>query len=151
MPFIEPTLSAFLEKIRIINDSSIALWGEMSAQRMIEHLSDSLKLSIKDHQFKQLIPEDKVAKAQNFLNTEHPMPKNFKVEFATPGTPLRTANIDSAIKEFEASWKDFETFFNEHPNAKTLHPNFGHLSHEQWLKLHSKHFTHHLEQFGING
>jgi len=151
MPFIAPTLPAFLEKLKLVNDSSSALWGEMSAHRMIEHLSDALELSIKDHQFKQLIPEDKVTKAQGFLDTEHPMPKNFKVEFATPETLVRTANIDSAIKEFEESWNNFETFFSEHPEAKTLHPNFGQLSYKQWLKLHSKHFTHHLQQFGING
>ena len=125
MPFIEPSLNAIIEKLRLLNDSNQALWGEMSPHRMVEHLSDTLILSIGNHQFKQIIPEDKVERAQGFLDNEHPMPKNFKVEFATAETALRTASIDAAIEDFEVSWNKFDIFFSEHPNAKTLHPSFG--------------------------
>ena len=148
MPFIEPTLPAFLEHFEQLNEASEAQWGEMSVQRMVEHLSDTLRLSCSDHNYKQIIPEEKVGKMQGFLNTEHPMPKNFNVEFATPEMSLRNPDLKSAIEEFKDAWNSFDGYFAAHPEATTLHPNFGRLAYPQWLKLHSKHFTHHMEQFG---
>lgn len=149
MQFIDPTLPVFIKHLSQLDKNKVALWGRMSIQRMIEHLSDSLHLSVNDHKYTLTIPEDKVQKAQDFLFSEHPMPKNFNVEFATPEMTLRNKSLNSAIEEFKEAWILFENYFNEDKNRRTLHPNFGRLNYEQWLRLHSKHFTHHLQQFGV--
>ncbi len=149
MQFIEPTLPAFLAHLKNLSADKQPLWGSMSPQRMVEHIADVLHLSVGKYQLEQLIPENKVEKAQAFLKTEHPMPKNFKVPFATPETPLRNQSLDEAIEEFSNAWKTAEKFFEENPGVTTLHPSFGQLNYDQWLLLHSKHFSHHFEQFGI--
>lgn len=124
-------------------------WGSMNAQRMVEHLTDSIRLSFQPHSYSLVIPESHVEKAQQFLASDHPMPKNVQVEFARPDIPLRHSSIAEAVKELHGEWEQFKRYFNNHPTISTLHPNFGQLNYTQWLQLHHKHFTHHLLQFGL--
>jgi hypothetical protein len=151
MSSAQPTLNRFLNLLSKINSDSTPQWGEMSPQRMIEHLSDSIDLSLGLIQNQVLeIPEDKIDKAQQFIRSEHPMPKNFKVRFATPQTPIRNNSIETAIEEFTSKWNEFTDFYTENPDHKQLHPNFGELDYELWLLLHNKHFNHHFEQFSLS-
>ncbi len=149
MNFIEPSLNAIAGKLEMITATHQPLWGQMSAQRMIEHLSDTIILSKGNHTIQLAIPEDKVERAQQFLLSEHPMPKDFNVSFATPEMSIRNNSIEEALDEFKNAWRSFEEFFSGHKGT-TLHPYFGNLNYELWLRMHSKHITHHLAQFGIN-
>lgn len=149
MAFIEPSLGIIVSKLERLKPYDKPLWGTMSSQRMIEHLSDSVRLSCGDHSIPLQIPEEKVQWAQDYLKSESPMPKNFIAVFAKPETPLRCNNIDSAISDFKSDWRDFENHYKINPKAIALHPYFGNLDFELWRKMHSKHITHHLEQFGI--
>ncbi len=149
MPFLEADLNKILPLLNSLNKDSKPLWGSMSAQRMIEHLSDTIDLALGKTTVKLEIPEDRVDKAQAFLFSEHPMPKNFKVSFATEEMKLRNDHISSAIQEFERKWKQFESFIDQNPGFSNLHPNFGELNKDQWIRLHRKHLTHHMEQFGL--
>lgn len=125
-------------------------WGNMSAQRMVEHLTDTLDLSIENiDNVKLEIPEDKISKAQGFIVSEHPMPRNFEATFAPSDKGTRNESIDDAIDEFAMKWVEFENYFEANPEATTLHPNFGKLDFELWKKLNGKHLKHHLEQFGL--
>jgi hypothetical protein len=56
--------------------------------------------------------------------------------------------LELAIDEFVDEWLDFEQHFETEGQVET-HPYYGSLNKELWLKLHSKHFTHHFEQFGL--
>jgi len=148
MDFISPTLDNLVDRLKQLNPEATALWGQMSLLRMIEHLTDSVQLSIGRHSFELEIPEQNIERAQQFLISEHPMPKEFAVKFATPEMGTRNTSIDAAIEEFKVAWNLFEVHYAENPQQKTLHPNFGELNYTQWLRLHSKHITHHLSQFG---
>ena len=57
--------------------------------------------------------------------------------------------IELAIDEFLLEWVDFEEHFEADENRTELHPYYGNLNYNQWCRLHSKHLTHHFEQFGI--
>lgn len=149
MKFIEPSLEVIVSKFEHLNLEDKPLWGIMSSQRMIEHITDTLILCRGDHSIPLQIPVDKVSKAQDFLRSEMPLPKNFEAVFAKPETGLRNNNIQSAISEFKSEWRNFENHFTISPKDKTLHPYFGELDFELWKIMHSKHITHHLEQFGI--
>lgn len=150
MNYIEPTLEEVLKALEDLNAETTPLWGSMNAIRMVEHLSDSVELATgRLGDFKLTIPEDKVEKAQGFLKSEHPLPKNFQVEFATPETPIRNENISDAIDELSMKWAAFEEYFESNPELTTLHPSFGFLDYELWLQVHRKHFTHHFQQFGL--
>jgi len=39
--------------------------------------------------------------------------------------------------------------YSQDQKKTALHPYYGNLNYEQWLLLHSKHFTHHFSQFGL--
>lgn len=143
-------LNQYIEELSKLEAKHPPVWGSMSAQRMVEHLTDSLRLSFRPHEFPQVISDNHVEKAQQFLSSDHPMPKNVQVEFATPDMPLRHLSIDQAVKELHGEWEQFNHHFKNHPTVRTLHPNFGHLNYAQWLQLHQKHFTHHLLQFGLH-
>ncbi|NRA11755.1 MAG: hypothetical protein HRT57_07360 [Crocinitomicaceae bacterium] len=150
MSFLEPTLENFQKHVSKLKHDQEPLWGTMSAQRMVEHLSEWIDLAMGnggDH--KLAIPEDKIEKAQAFLFSEYPLPKNFKAKFLPFDTDHRNDRLRSAITEFEAKWADFEAFYTKNPNFKSMHPSFGELDHKHLLALHSKHMTHHFQQFDL--
>ena len=149
MTYISADLNTIRDHLKKIDSKSTPLWGIMSPQRMIEHLTDAINLSRGKHDFKLELKEEHVPKAQAFLISDHPLPKNFKATFAPENVLIRNNNITEAILEFEKSWKRFIADYTANPEKKSLHPNFGALDFELWKRLHSKHVTHHLAQFGI--
>lgn len=149
MTFTTPGTLYFKEKLSALKPETQAVWGHMSAQRMVEHLGDSVRLSFQDHNFPLTVPADKIERAQAFIASEHPMPKNFRVDFAKPETPLRLDSIDAAVEDLLEAWEGYERWWNANPDATRLHPSFGSLNRAQWQRVHAKHFAHHFEQFGL--
>ena len=149
MQFIEPNLEVILQHLENLNAETKASWGEMSAQRMVEHLSDSLQMAIGKNLFSLEIPEDKIPRMKEFLLSDKPMAKNIEVPFAKKDENLRNDNLELAIDELAENWIEFEDYYSENENNENLHPYYGLLNYEQWLRLHAKHFSHHLEQFGL--
>jgi hypothetical protein len=149
MNFIEPDLSEFLILLEKLTIDSKPTWGKMSAQRMVEHLTDGIRMSMGEGDFHLEIPEDRVSKMVLFLESDKPMAQNIQVSFATPEMELRTLDLDDAIDEFTLAWVDFEELYEYNPSFTALHPYYGDLNYEQWQRLHSKHFTHHFSQFGL--
>jgi len=149
MNLVKTELEEILYHLDSLEETTQPIWGKMSAQRMIEHLSDTLRLAKGELNVQLEIPEDKVEKAKQFIHSEHPMPKNFEAIFAPEIAELRNESIDLAVDEFTINWIEFILKFEEEPTLKTLHPNFGMLSFEDWTALNKKHITHHLTQFGL--
>ncbi|MCH2225527.1 MAG: DUF1569 domain-containing protein [Crocinitomicaceae bacterium] len=150
MPFIEPKLDLFLKALTNLSSDSKPEWGKMSATRMVEHLSDSLDLAMGNLHVELEIPEEKIEGALRFLHSDKPMPRNFKINFAPEEKAIRNKEIELAIDEFSEKWIQFEEYFSQNNDSKTLHPIYGDLDYSSWLVLHAKHFTHHFEQFGIS-
>lgn len=149
MVFIQTDLETILSYLNQLDNSSQPLWGKMNAQRMVEHLSESLRMSIGVGEYQLLIPEEKIEKMQGILASETPMPKEFKVPFAPEEYTLRNEEIELAIDELVDNWIAFEEYYEVNPEMKNLHPFYGDLDKDGWHRLHSKHFTHHFEQFGL--
>ena len=149
MNFIDTNIDSVLLKLESLKPDTAPLWGQMSAQEMVEHLAVVLDLAIGKSSFPMMVSEDKISRAQDFISSEHPMPKNFKVNFAIKNENLKYQSIQGAIIGFSEAWKSFTDYYDDNPNQKNLHPNFGSLDYSQWMRLHSKHLTHHFEQFGI--
>ena len=147
--FIEADIETILNKLSTLEETQKPIWGSMSAQRMVEHLTDSVKVASGKIIIDLLIPEEKIEKMQLFLASDKPMARNIEVPFAKKDTELRHSEIDLAIDELTEEWCDFQELFEENENMKTVHPYYGALNYEQWKRLHSKHFTHHFEQFGL--
>jgi hypothetical protein len=149
MSFIATELTTFLEVLGKLDATTQPLWGNMSAQRMVEHLTDGISMSRGRGDFKVVVPEEKAAQLKQFLYSDKPMAQNIQVPFALPDTTLRNVDLDDAIDEFTLAWVDYEEEREEDPNKMANHPFYGSLTREEWLIVHSKHFTHHFKQFGL--
>lgn len=149
MEFIELDISEIIQKLDTLSPDAKPLWGNMSAQRMVEHLTDTIKIASGKNKFPLEIPEDRIEKMQAFLESDKPMARNIEVPFAKKETALRNEEIELAIDEFLLEWIDFEEHFAENENRTELHPYYGNLNYDQWCRLHAKHLKHHFEQFGI--
>lgn len=149
MDFIELDITEVIKKLDKLSETSKPSWGEMSAQRMVEHLTDTIMIASGKKKFPLEIPEDKIEKMQGFLESDKPMARNIDVPFAKKNEALRNEEIELAIDEFLLEWLDFEEHYSENENRTELHPYYGNLNYDQWCRLHAKHLTHHFEQFGI--
>ncbi|MNU54489.1 hypothetical protein D3C71_435470 [compost metagenome] len=147
--FIETDLESVLTRLNKLTPETKPEWGKMSAQRMVEHLTDTLRVATGEKPQELLIPEEKVERMVAFLYTDKPMAKNMEVPFAKADTPLRHEELELAIDEFVEVYLEFQELFAENPELKTVHAFYGPLSYEQWDLLHKKHLTHHFTQFGI--
>lgn len=149
MSFVNCDLESFLSVLSKLEETSSPEWGNMSNQRMVEHLTDGINMSMGIGDFQLEIPEDRVSKMVQFLDSDKPMAQNIQVSFVKPDTPLRNVDLEEAIDEFTLAWVDFEEHYENQPDFSALHPYYGNLNFEQWKRLHTKHFTHHFNQFGI--
>lgn len=149
MKFIATDLETLLPYFDKLEPDTKPLWGTMSAQRMIEHLTDTLRIATGEVTYPMEVPEDKIERMVAFIDTDKPMAPGLKVSFAPENAPLRHDEIALAIDEYVDVWLDLETIYTVNPELKNPHPHYGPLNFEQWKRLHSKHLTHHLTQFGL--
>jgi Protein of unknown function (DUF1569) len=149
MSFIDTDITVIIPMLDKLSPDAKPLWGSMSAQRMVEHMTDTIKIASGKVSFPLEIAEDRIERMQAFLDSEKPMAPNIEVSFAGKDVPLRNEEIELAIDEFLLEWIDFENRFDEEPGLRISHPYYGPLNYEQWLKLHAKHLTHHFKQFGL--
>lgn len=147
--FIQTDLETILSYLNKLTVETKPIWGKMSAQHMVEHLSDVLRMAMEQPKMELLIPEDRIEKMQAFLESDKPMAQNIEVPFASANNPLRNEELELAIDEFIDVFLEFEEYFESDTNRKTLHSYYGMLNHQQWNRLNSKHFTHHFTQFGL--
>lgn len=149
MNFINPELEVALHYLGKLTADAIPKWGSMSAQRMVEHLTDSIRMASGEVPQKLEIPEDRIAKSLEYLASEKPMPQNFEASFAPKDTPLRNEEIDLAIDEFVDAWLHFDEVYEKNPEHTEIHPYYGPLNYAQWQRINAKHLTHHFTQFGL--
>lgn len=149
MNFISPDLETILSYLNQLTPQHQPNWGKMSAQRMVEHLSDVINIANGENPQTLLVDEDKLPKMLAFLESDKPMAQNIEVPFAGKETPVRHEELELAVDEFIDTFLNFEELFEKNPDLKTIHPYYGPLNFEQWQRLNAKHLTHHFTQFGL--
>jgi hypothetical protein len=148
--FIEPTIEAVLPLLNKLTLTQRPKWGTMTAQGMVEHLTDMLQVASNITPISELlIPEEKLESMRRFLASEKEMMTNIKVPFAPENRILRNDELELAIDEFVDAWIQFEEYFEQNPTSTTNHPYYGQLNYTDWLQLHKKHLTHHFKQFDM--
>ncbi len=147
--FVEVNLESILSYLDKLNPEAVPSWGEMNAQRMVEHLSDAVRISSGENPQKILVPEEKLESMLRFLQSDKPIARNIEVPFASKETPLRNEEFELAVDELVDVWLAFEEHYSENEAKTEIHPFYGPLNLEGWQRLHSKHFTHHFEQFNL--
>lgn len=147
--FIETDLETILNYLNKLTPEARPAWGTMSAQRMVEHLTDTIRIATGKNPQELLIPEDRIPRMLQFLDSEKPMAKDIQVPFATSEMSLRNEELELAVDEFVEEFLEFQELYEGNPGHTELHPYYGHLNYEQWLRLHQKHLSHHLKQFDL--
>lgn len=142
-------LEVMLAQLAQLNKNTTPSWGQMTAQRMVEHLADALYMSVGKGDFSLEVSAERIERMQAWLESDKPMAKDIQVSFATSETPLRNDELETAIDEFTDAFLSFEEWYEEDTNRTALHPFYGELNYSQWQRLHTKHFMHHFEQFGL--
>ena len=144
-----------LSPLKNLTETIKPVWGIMTPQHMVEHLTLAIQSSTGKIVFDRFItPADKLAIAKRFLHSSRPLPKLFVNEVISEVIgegliPLVNSDLSSAIKELKIEVEYFDEYFTRNPEAKPINATFGPLDHDEWIVFHNKHFTHHLTQFGL--
>ena len=142
----------FTEMLAVLNSLTPGqkpLWGKMNAQEMVEHLSDMLMMSRGTGNFTIDVDAETIARRQQFLLSDKEMAKNIAVPFTKELIELRNNELELAVDEFTDEWMNFTEYYENNPSASVIHPYYGDLDFNLWLKMHDKHFMHHFKQFGL--
>jgi oxepin-CoA hydrolase/3-oxo-5,6-dehydrosuberyl-CoA semialdehyde dehydrogenase len=145
--FFNTSLTTALKSLK---EDSKAKWGTMTAKQMLIHLIQSSKMiHFKNNTL--LIKEEYVEKAIAFLYTD----KGIKKGLVVPNDIgfNFTENINEDIEELKRKLLDSSdnmvAFLIENTDFKAIHPYFGELNTKQWILFQRKHYSHHLNQFGL--
>ena len=147
--------SKYIDLLSNLSADTKPVWGIMTAQHMVEHLTMAVQSSTGKIVFDRFItPEDRLAISKRFLNSTRPLPKLFVNEVISEVIgegliPLINNDLSSAIRELKKEVVYFDEYFTLNPEAKPINATFGPLNHEEWITFHNKHFSHHLTQFGL--
>jgi len=141
-------LKTLLHPVQNLPANAKPAWGQMSAQHMIEHLLQTLRLSNGKIRGQCAYDEKRQAVLRRFLRSDKPMPRDFTNPLVGPELkPLQFSDIEEAKKALNAELADFHDYFGKNPDATPVNPTFGPLTYEEWIMFHRKHMTHHLTQF----
>jgi hypothetical protein len=147
--FIETDLETILTLLNKLTPDTKPQWGSMTAQRMVEHLTDTIQIATGKNPQELLVPEDRLPKMLLFLESDKPMAQNIEVPFALPETSVRNEELELAIDEFVEEYLEFMEMYENDDTLAHIHPYYGPLKYEQWQRLHQKHLSHHFHQFGL--
>lgn len=147
--FIKQTFSALLKQA---NSSTTANWGKMDFQQMLEHVADFFQVSTQKQHYPLVSPPEHRPKLKEFLMSDKQFRENTKAPVNIIGEEPPTykyASVDEAMQELLAEVEYFFQLYADEPDLTAVHPVFGELNYEEWVRLHYKHVTHHLRQFGL--
>jgi hypothetical protein len=141
----------FIPLLEQLSDNEVGLWGVLSPQGMIEHMSDTFGIAYGRIKRKQVTPDDQLPAYRAFILSEKPFKENTKnVLMSDTPAPLRHHSITQAIEELKSELTAFMAFYKANPGHKELNPFFGELNYEEQVHLLHKHALHHLKQFNLD-
>lgn len=135
---------ALLERFRRLSPESKPAWGQLTAPRMICHVSDQLRVALGDLPSKD--QSNLVKRTLVRLLVVH-------TPFEPPPGKIQTA--PEMLTTQPTSWEEdcgtFESLVQRLAESGGFqpHPAFGPLSKDEWGRLSWKHINHHLRQFGV--
>lgn len=140
----------FHQLLSQLNDDTPAIWGVMTAQHMVEHVSAAYRIGNGKWKLNVEVSPERVESGRKFLHSPDPMPRNVRID-VVPAVPppykfpdLKTAKI-ILLKEID----DFIEYWEMNPDAIENHPRFGAINREEWVLFENKHTDHHFRQFGL--
>jgi hydroxymethylglutaryl-CoA reductase len=137
--------------LKNVESSMPAKWGSMNAHQMIEHLA--LVFSIANGRMTatpNAEPERLAYRKMRFFEKDTPFPKGFRVDFIPEEpTPTMFPTIEQSKEFLMVQLMRFMDYHEEHEGLTPVHPVFGPLNYEEWIRFQVRHVKHHLGQFGV--
>lgn len=154
MTFSNYPKSFFLEELKIllknIQPETKPQWGIMTPQHMIEHLVGAWRISNGNARVKLSVKPNDVPKRKAFLMSDMLFPKGVQKPVTKGGLgKLRKANLTEAKNQLFLEVDAFFIYHEANADALEIHPAFGPLTKDEWIRFQSKHMYHHLSQFGL--
>ncbi|MEN5055603.1 DUF1569 domain-containing protein [Sphingobacterium kitahiroshimense] len=145
---IEPQNREHLERLLLkLEKDSLPIWGKMTAQQMVEHLIDQVQYTNgKKIPYCEVTEQEAYKARQINIYTDTELSRN--VIFGEPLKKLLFSDLNVATNQLMSELRDFDKYFEE-PGKTEIHGAFGPMTYQEWLIWHSKHFYHHLKQFGL--
>ncbi len=143
--------TAILSILDKLEDSHLPVFGKMSPQHMIEHISAIVLYSNGRRSVPLLFSEEKAAKFKAYLiDTDNEFPVGFRAPLIGEDLlPLRFVNLDAAKSILMKEVNRYHEYWEQNKDGKMMHPTLGILDHREWTIFHNKHFTHHFNQFNL--
>ncbi|NNV57682.1 hypothetical protein [Limnovirga soli] len=127
-------------------------FGAMTPQHMVEHITFAVRFSNgkEPQQHNYSIEKEQQIKAF-VIGTDKDMPIGFKSPvLPSEGLPqLKYSNLTEAIDKLKTELHDFDNYFMHHQLDKPINPTMGELNYQEWVRFHTRHFTHHFRQFNL--
>ncbi len=143
-------LKEFASQINNLEEQKKPIWGKMTPQHMVEHLTSTFRLATGQVKVPVYTPANQLASMRRFLMSDRPIPREVVSPAVGSELPkLKNDSFEEAISEFWKEFDKFESYYEENPDAKQINPAFGELTREEWTQFMKKHMTHHFEQFGL--
>jgi hypothetical protein len=139
----------YISSIRSILPETKPLWGKMTYQQMVEHMSGFIKISSGKTVYTEFVtPIDKIPAYKNFIMSEKEFRENTVSPILPEGPlPVRNATVKDALDELEEELSYFFQVFEKDKLLQTRNPIFGDLNYDENIALLYKHAMHHLKQF----
>lgn len=135
---------AMIARVRRLTPASQAQWGKLTAQTVMPHLADQLRVGLGD------IPP---TKGYNLVGRTIVKWLLFYTTFNAPRGKVQTSPemLTTSPGNFEADRAALEALIIRIGTtpATATHAFFGPLTHAGWGRLAWKHLDHHLTQFGV--
>ena len=140
----------YIPLLKQLSEKEVGLWGVLSAQGMVEHMTDSIGIAFGRIQLTLQTPEAILPKVRAFALSDTLFKENTKNSLMseTPA-PLRNNSIAEAIAELEKEITLFLEYYKSNPTATHVNPFFGEFNYQEWLHILYKHANHHLKQFNL--
>jgi len=136
--------------VRKLKGNEKPQWGALSAQGMVEHMTDSIGIAWGRVKEPMVTAPEHLEKAKSFAMSDKEFKPNTKNTLMTETpAPLRHSNMVDALQELENEVFLFLSFYDFNPDAVVQNPFYGELNYKEWLHLLHKHATHHLKQFAV--
>lgn len=135
--------------IDALGEASVARWGRMHAQEMVEHLTWAFRLSTGQEHTDCHVPAADRPRVKHGLYSNRPTPREVMNPALAAGLPpLQFGSLTDAKAALALEVGRFLDGPRQREQVYT-HPFFGSIGHDEWHRTHYKHTHHHLLQFGL--
>ena len=138
----ESDRNAMLARIDSVTAASKPLWGKMSAEAMLAHLEQTLRMTTGELPTKSKKLPIRYFPLKQLIIYLLPFPKG------TPTAPELLVSNPAAVEETRRQLRQRMNALANFQGPFPEHPAFGQLTRNQTGVLIQRHFDHHLRQFG---